>query len=89
MVNLHHKNKTHFMTAEVAARPLEAFFRTLDFKPLFFGTFAEASTNVSKFVELAVKYGVEHLGKTMAAASVDAVKAAFRRRYMTQLAIDA
>jgi len=63
--------------------PLEAIFKTLDFKPLIFGTFAEASTNVEEFAELAVEYGVEHLGRTMAATSVDYVKAALRRRYKT------
>ena len=60
--------------------PLEAIFKTLDFKSLVFGTFAEASTNVGEFVELAVEYGVEHLAKTMAATSVEPVKAALRRR---------
>jgi hypothetical protein len=69
--------------------PLEAIFKTLDFKPLVFGTFAEASTNVGEFVELAVDYGVEHLGKTMAATSVESVKAALRRSYKTQLATTA
>jgi hypothetical protein len=69
--------------------PLEAIFKTLDFKPLIFGTFAEASTNVGDFVELAVEYGVEHLGRTMAATSVDSVNAALRRRYKTQLATTA
>ncbi len=42
--------------------PLEAIFKTLDFMLLVFGTFAEASINVGEFVELVVKYGVEHLG---------------------------
>jgi len=69
--------------------PLEAIFKTLDFKPLVFGTFTEASTNVGEFVELAVEYGVEHLGRTMAATSVESVKAAMRRRYKTQLATSA
>ena len=69
--------------------PLEAIFKTLDFKSLVFGTFAEASTNVGEFVELAVEYGVEHLGRTMAATSVESVKAALRRRYKTQLATTA
>ena len=86
LVNLHQKDKDHFATAEGAVGPLEAVFRSLDFKPLVFGTFAEASTNVGEFVELAVEYGVEHLGRTMAATSVDSVKAALRRRYKTQLA---
>ncbi len=75
--------------AEGEVAPLEAIFKTLDFKPLVFGTFAEASSNVDEFVELAVEYGVEHLGRTMAATSVDSVKAALRRRYTTQLATSA
>ncbi len=66
---------------------MEANFKTLDFKPLVFGTFAEASTNVGEFVELAVEYGVEHLGRTMAATSVESLKAALR--YKTQLATSA
>ena len=40
-------------------------------------------------MELAVEYGVEHMGKTMAATSVDLVKVALRRRYKTQLATSA
>jgi hypothetical protein len=36
-----------------------------------------------------LEYGVEHLGKTMAATSVESVKAALRRRYNTQLATTA
>jgi hypothetical protein len=35
---------------------------------------------------MAVEYGVEHLGRTMAATTVEAVKTALRRRYKTQLA---
>ena len=35
---------------------------------------------------MAVEYGVEHLGRTMAATTLEAVKTALRRRYMTQLA---
>ena len=81
--NLHKKDQTHFATAEGLVGPLEAIFRTLDFKPMVFGTFAEASTNVGEFVELAVEYGVEHMGRTMAATSVEYVKAAVRRRYKT------
>jgi len=64
---------------------LEAIFKTLDLKPLAFGTFVDASTNVGEFVELAVEYGVEHLSRTMAATSVESVKAALKRRYNTQL----
>ena len=45
--NLHKKDQTHFATAEGAVGPLEAIFRTLDFKPMVFGTFAEASVDGS------------------------------------------
>ena len=80
MGNSHQKDHAHFATAEGAVGPLEAIFKTLDFnKPLVFGTFAEASTNVGEFMELALEYGVEHLGWTVAATSVDSVKAALRR----------
>ena len=34
---------------------------------------------------MAVEYGVEHLGRTMAATTVDGVKIALRSRYKTQL----
>jgi hypothetical protein len=61
----------------------------LDFKPLVFGTFAEASTNVGEFVELAVEHGMEHMDMTMATTSVEAVKAALRRRYKTHIATSA
>ncbi len=64
-------------------------FKTLDFKPLVFGTFAEASTNVGEFVELAMEYGVEHIGRTMAATSLDSMKAALTRMYKIQLATTA
>jgi hypothetical protein len=87
--NLHHKDKAHFATAEGAVGPLEAIFKTVDFQPLVFGTFAEASTNVGKFVELVREYGVEHLGRTITATLVDSVKAALRRRYKTHLATTA
>ena len=77
------------MTAEGSMGPLEAIFKSLDFKPIVFGTFAEASTNLGEFVELGVEYRVEHMGRTMAATSVDSVKTALRRRYKTQLATTA
>jgi hypothetical protein len=80
--NLHKKDQTHFATTEGSVGPLEAIFRTLDFKPMVFGTFAEASTNVGEFVE----YGMEHMGRTMAATSVEAVKATLRRSYKTRIA---
>ena len=87
MVNLHKKNREHFGTAEGTVGPLEAIFRQLDFKPLVFGTFTEISNNVKDFIETTVEYGVEHLGRTMAATTVDAVRMALRRRCRTQLAM--
>jgi len=80
---------THFGTAEGAIRPLKAIFRQLDFKPLVFGTFAESSNNVREFIDTAVEYGVEHMGRTIAATTVDAVRIALKRRYRTQLAMAA
>jgi hypothetical protein len=56
---------------------------------MVFGTFAEISSNVRDFIETSVEYGVEHLGRTMAATTLDAVRMALRRRYMTQLAMAA
>jgi hypothetical protein len=89
LANLHKKDKLHFATAEGSVGPLEAIFRQLDFKPLVFGTFAEISSNVRDFIDTAVEYGVEHLGRTIAATTVDAVRMALKRRYRTQLAMAA
>jgi hypothetical protein len=36
---------------------------------------------------MAVEYGVEHLGRSMAATTVDGVRIALRRRYMTQFSM--
>ncbi len=43
------------------------------------------STNVKDVIDMAVEYGVEHLGRTMAAPTVDAVRMALKRRYRAQL----
>jgi hypothetical protein len=80
---LHKKDREHFGTAEGTLGPLEAIFRQLDFKPLVFGTFAEISINVRDFIETMMKYRVEHLGRTMAATTVDTVRMTLRRRYTT------
>ncbi len=40
-------------------------------------------------VEFAVEYGVEHLGRSMAAGTVEAFKTSLRRRYIAQLSIAA
>ena len=89
LVSLNKKEREHFTTAEGTIGPLEAIFRQLDFRPLVFGTFAEIRSNVKDFIEIAVEYGVEHLGRTMAATTADAVRTALRRRYKTQLAMAA
>jgi len=59
----------------------------LDFKPLVFGTFVESITNVREFIDTAVEYGVEHIGRTIVATTVDAARMAPKRRYRTQLAM--
>ena len=45
----------------MARGPLENIFWRVDFKPLVFGPFGEMSSNVKEVVNMAVKYGVEHL----------------------------
>jgi len=57
----------------------------LDFKPLVFGTFGECITSIKEVLKIAVEYGVEHLGRSMAATTMDAVRMALRRRFATQL----
>ncbi len=81
------KDRQHFGTAESAREPLESQFRRLDFKPLVFGTFGEMSSNVKEVGNMAVEYGVEHFGRTIAATTVDEVRTTLRRRYMTQLSV--
>ncbi len=66
---------------------MESLFSRLDFKPLVFGTFHEMSSNVKEVVNMAVEYGMEHLGRTMAATTVDGVRTTLRRRYRTQLSL--
>ncbi len=46
------------------------------------------SSNVKEVVDMAVEYGVGHLGRTMAATTVDGViSKTLKRRYMTQLSV--
>ncbi len=87
IANLKEKDKQHFGTAETTRGLLESLVRRLDFKPFVFGTVGEMSSNAKEVVDMAVEYGVEHLGRTMAATTVDGVRTALRRRYMTQLSI--
>ena len=81
------KDREYFGTTEEGRGPLENVFRRLGFKPLAFGTFGEMSSNVKEVVNMAVEYGVEHLGRTMTSTTVDGVRAALGRRYMTQLSM--
>jgi hypothetical protein len=83
IANMKEKNRQHLGTAETARGPLESLFRRLDFKPLVFGTFGEMSSNVKEVVNMTVEYGMEHLGRTMAATTLVGVRASLRRRYMT------
>jgi len=80
---------THSGTAEGARGPLEVLFRQLDFKPTVFSSFAEISSIVKDFVEVAVEYGVEHLDTYMDASTPDALRVALRRRYRAQLSMAA
>lgn len=85
--NMKEKDRQHFGTSETVRGPMEGIFRKLDFKPLVFGTFGEMSSNVKVVVDTAVEYGVEHLGRTMAATTVDGVRTTLRRRCRTQLSL--
>ena len=61
-----------------------------NFKPLVFGTFCETcSNNMVALVETAVEYGVEHLGRNMAASTVDIMRTAMQRRYKNHLLMSA
>ncbi len=62
---------------------MKTIFVQINFKPFVFGSFGEMSSNVVTLVETAVVYGVEHLGKNMTATTVDTVRTALPRRYMT------
>ena len=53
--------------------------------PNIFGSLGETSSNVVALVETTVEYGVENLGRNIAATTVDTVRSALRRRYTTQL----
>ena len=43
------------------------------------------SSRVKEYIEMAVDYGAEHLGRTIAASTIEAVKAALKRRYRSRL----
>jgi hypothetical protein len=89
LANIKRKEKLHFRTEEGARGPLETIFRHIVVKPLVFGTFGETSSNVRELVEIVVEYGAEHMGRNMAAPTIDLVRAILRRRYRTQLSMAA
>jgi len=60
----------------------------MDFKPLVFGSLGETSSNAKEYTKLALDYGAERLGQTMAATTLEVVKTALRRKYMIESAID-
>ena len=84
---LHKKDKKHFNTQDGQRGPLETIFRQTNFKGLVFGTFGEMSSNVLDLVALAVDYGTEHLGRSIAASDIDVIRATIRRRFMARIAM--
>ncbi len=50
LVNLRRKDQIHFGTAEGARGPIESIFRQMTFKPLFFGSFGEMSSDVRELI---------------------------------------
>jgi len=59
------------------------------FKPPVLGSFGEMCSNVRELIKMAVEYGVEHLGRNMAATTVDIIVSTPRRRYTTNLSLAA
>ena len=81
------KYNIHFGTGSNDKGPLETIFRQLEFKPMVFGTFGEINSNVKDFIDLAVDYRAHHLGKSLAASTMDMVRQALKKRYMAQLSM--
>ena len=52
-----------------------------DFQGLAVGTYGEISSNVRKMVSIAVEYGYKHLGASILASDLDAVKNSIRRPF--------
>ena len=50
-------------------------------------TYGEISSNVRKMVSIAVEYGYKHLGASILASDLDAVKNSIRRRFHTTIAM--
>ena len=84
---LRRKDKVHFGTGEGSRGAIETIFRQVVFKPLVFGTLREMSSNARELIEMAVKYGVEHMGMNMATTTVVIAGSTFRRRYKTHLSL--
>jgi hypothetical protein len=45
-------------------------------------------SNVKDFLELALDYVADHMGKSMAALTMDAVRQALKRRYIAKLSMN-
>ena len=50
-----------------------------------FGTFGRMSSNVRDFVNIAVDYGAKHLGSSIVAMSMEAVRQGLKRRFREPL----
>jgi hypothetical protein len=59
----------------------------MGFELLVFGIFTEMRYNVKDVVETTIKYGVKHLGTSMAAMPSDLVRMARRRSYKAHLSL--
>ena len=81
------KDQEHFGIQEGAKGPLESIFSQSDFQGLAFGTYGEISSNVRKMVSIAVEYGHKHLGASILASDMEAVKNSIRRRFHTTIAM--
>ena len=81
------KDREHFGIQEGGKGPLESIFSQSDFQGLAVGTYGEISSNVRKMVSIAVEYGYKHLGGSILASDLDAVKNSIRRRFHTTIAM--
>ena len=81
------KDREHFGIQEGGKGPLESIFSQSDFQGLAVGTYGEISSNVRKMVSIAVEYGYKHLGASILASDLDAVKNSIRRRFHTTIAM--
>ena len=81
------KDREHFGIQEGGKGPQESIFSQSDFQGLSVGTYGEISSNVRKMVSIAVEYGYKHLGASILASDLDAVKNSIRRRIHTTIAM--